>query len=144
MIWATVCSRSCFCSLYRASPSIAAKNKIILVLVLTIRWCPCVESSLVLLERGCLLWLVHSLGITLLAFDVLRFVLRSQICLLIQVSLNFIICISVPYNKKNIFWGGGVGSRRSCRSSYNHSTSASDITGQGIDLDYHDIEWFLP
>ena len=29
MIWATFCSRSCFCWLYRASPSLAAKNIII-------------------------------------------------------------------------------------------------------------------
>ena len=52
MIWATVCSRSCFCWLYRASPSLAAKNVINLIMVLTIWWCPCVESSLVLLDEG--------------------------------------------------------------------------------------------
>ena len=52
MIWATVSSGSCFCWLYRASPSLAAKNIINLILVLTIWWCPCVESSLVLLEEG--------------------------------------------------------------------------------------------
>ena len=51
MIWATVSSWSCFWWLYRASPSLAAKNIINLILVLTIWWCPCVESSLVLLER---------------------------------------------------------------------------------------------
>ena len=52
MIWATVSSWSCFCWLWRASPSFAAKNKISLISVLTIWWCPCVESSLVLLEEG--------------------------------------------------------------------------------------------
>ena len=52
MIWATVSSQSCFCSLYRASPSLAAKNLIILISVFTIWWCPCVVSSLVLLEEG--------------------------------------------------------------------------------------------
>ena len=52
MIWATVSSRSCFCWLYRASASLAAKNIINLISVLTIWWCPCVESSLVLLEEG--------------------------------------------------------------------------------------------
>ena len=37
----------------------------------------------------------------------------------------------------------GVSSRRSYRSSQNCSTSASfSITGRGINLDYHDIEWF--
>ena len=49
MIWATVRSQSSFCSLYRASPSSAAKNITNLILI----WgCPCVESSLVLLEEG--------------------------------------------------------------------------------------------
>ena len=52
MIWSTVISQSCFCWLYRASLSVAAKNIINLILVLTIWWCPCVESSLVLLEEG--------------------------------------------------------------------------------------------
>ena len=50
-IWATVGSQSCFCWLYRVSPSLAAKNIINLISVLTIWWCPCIESSLVLLER---------------------------------------------------------------------------------------------
>ena len=52
MIWATVSSRSCFCWLYSTSSSLPAKNIINLILVLTIWWCPCVESSLVLLEKG--------------------------------------------------------------------------------------------
>ena len=56
MNWATVSSRSCFCWLYRASPSLPEKNIIHLISVLTIQWCPCVESSLVLLEKSvCLL-----------------------------------------------------------------------------------------
>ena len=52
MIWATVISRSCFCRLYRASPSLDAKSIISLISVSTIWWCPCVESSFVLLEEG--------------------------------------------------------------------------------------------
>ena len=52
MIWATVSSWSCFCWLYRASPFLTAKTIINLILVLTIWWCPCVESSLVLLEES--------------------------------------------------------------------------------------------
>ena len=52
MIWATVSSRSCFCWLCRASPSLTAKNIINLISVLTIWWCPCVKFSLVLLEEG--------------------------------------------------------------------------------------------
>ena len=64
MVWATVSSWSCFCWLCRASPSLAAKNIINLIPVLTIWWCPCVESCVV--GRGCLLWPVHFLGKTLL------------------------------------------------------------------------------
>ena len=52
MIWATVTCWSCFCWLYRVSPSLAVKNIVNLISVLTIWWCPCVESSLVLLEQG--------------------------------------------------------------------------------------------
>ena len=47
MILATVSSWSWFCWLYRVSPSLAAKNIINLISVLSIWWCPCVESSLV-------------------------------------------------------------------------------------------------
>jgi len=52
MIWVTVSSQSCFCWVCRALPSLAAMNIINLILVLTIWWCPCVESSLVLLKEG--------------------------------------------------------------------------------------------
>ena len=45
MIWVIVSSQSCFCWLYGASPSSAAKNVINLVSVLAIWWCLCVESS---------------------------------------------------------------------------------------------------
>ena len=51
MIWATVSFRSCFCWLYRASPSLAAKNIISLISVLTIWWCPCVEYFLCCWKR---------------------------------------------------------------------------------------------
>ena len=91
MIWATVSSQSCFCWLCRASPSLAAKNIINLILVLTIWWCPYVEPFLVLLE-----WPVRSLGKTLLAFVLLHFVLWGQICLLLQVSLDFLLLHSSP------------------------------------------------
>ena len=44
--------RLVFAWLYSASPLWAAKNIIDLILVLTIWWCSCVESSLVLLEES--------------------------------------------------------------------------------------------
>ena len=55
--------------------------------------------------RGCLLWPVHSLGKTLLAFALLHSVLQGQICLLIQVFLDFLLLHSSPYNEKDIFFG---------------------------------------
>ena len=95
MIWATVSSRSCFCWLYRVSPSLAAKNIINLISMLTIWWCPCVVFSCAI-GRGCFLWSVHSLGKTLLAFALLHFVLQGQTCLLLQVSLDFLLLHSSP------------------------------------------------
>ena len=52
MIWVRVSSWSYFCIQYRASPSLAVKNIINLISVLTIWCCPCVKSSLVLLEES--------------------------------------------------------------------------------------------
>ena len=51
--------------------------------------------------RGCLLWPVHSLGKTLLAFVLLHFVLQGQIYLLLQVSLDFLLLHSSP-----LWWKG--------------------------------------
>ena len=83
------------------------KNIINLISVLAIWWRPCVESSLVLLEEGFLLWPVHSLGKTLLAFALLHSVLQGQIWLLLQVFLDFLLlhfyfCIPAPETKANI------------------------------------------
>ena len=78
MIWPTVSSWSCFWWLYRASPSSAAKNIISLISVVTIGWCACIVFPCVV-RRRCLLWPVHSLGKTLLAFALLHFVLQSQV-----------------------------------------------------------------
>ena len=46
--------------------------------------------------RQCLLWPVRSLGRTLLAFALLHSVLQGQICLLLQVFLNFLLLHSSP------------------------------------------------
>ena len=104
MIWATVSSQSCFCWLYRASPSLAAKNIINLILVLTIWWCLCVVFSCVV-GRGCLLWPVHFLGRTLLAFALLHSVLQGWTCLLLQVFFDFLLLHSSPlWWKEHLFW----------------------------------------
>ena len=45
--WDIVGSRSYFCWLYRAAPSLGAKNIIIMILVLTVWWCLYLESCVV-------------------------------------------------------------------------------------------------
>ena len=47
-------------------------------------------------KSGCLLWPVHSLGKTLLVFALLHSILQGQICLLLQVFLDFLLLHSSP------------------------------------------------
>ena len=55
--------------------------------------------------RGCLLWPVRSLGKILLAFALLHSVLQGQICLLLQVFLDFLLLHSSPLEwKGHLFW----------------------------------------
>ena len=55
--------------------------------------------------RGCWLWPVRSLGRILLAYALLHFVLQGQICLLLQVSLDFLLLHSSPlWWKGHVFW----------------------------------------
>ena len=55
--------------------------------------------------RACLLWPVHSLGRTLLAFALLHSVFQGQICLLLQVFLDFLLLHSCPLKwKGHLFW----------------------------------------
>ena len=98
MIWATLSSQYCFNWLYRAFLSLSTKIIINLISVLTIWWCPCVVFSCVVES---LLWPVCSLGKTLLTFALLHFVLQGQICLLLQVSLDFLLLHSSP-----LWWKG--------------------------------------
>ena len=91
--------------------------------------------------RGCLLWIVRSLGKTLLVFALLHFLLQSQTWLLLQVSLNFLLLHSSPlWRKGHLFLvlvlGGLVGL---------HSIVQLQLLqhyGWGIDSDYCDIERF--
>ena len=103
MIWVTDSSWFCFCWLYRASPSLAAKNIINLILVLTTWPCPCVESSLVLLEEGICYDQCFLLA-KLLAFALLHFVLQGQTCLLLQLSLDFLLLFQSPMMKRTYFF----------------------------------------
>jgi len=55
--------------------------------------------------RGCLLWPVRSLGKTLLALVLLHSALQGQICLLLQVILDFLLLHSSPLLRKgHLFW----------------------------------------
>ena len=79
---------------------LAAKDIINLISVSTIWWCSCMVFSCVV-GRRCLLWLVRSLGRTLLAFALLHSILQGQICLLLQVFLHFLLLHSSP-----VLWKG--------------------------------------
>ena len=50
-------------------------------------------------------FLSYSRGKTPLAFDLLHLVLQGQICLLLQVSLHFLLCIPISYDEKDIYFG---------------------------------------
>ena len=53
----------------------------------------------------CFLWPVCSLGITLLAFALLPSVLQGQMCLLLQVFLDFLLLHSSPLQwQGHLFW----------------------------------------
>ena len=91
--------------------------------------------------RGCLLWPVHSLGKTILAFALPHSVLQGQICLLLQVFLDFLLLHSSPLWWKGQLLGvlvleGLVGPTELFIFSF------FSITGWDIDLDYNGIEWF--
>ena len=101
MIWA----QSCFCWLYRASPSLAA-NIINLISLLTMWWCSCVESSLVLLEES--VYYDQCVLLPKLCYPLPCFILYSKIKFAGYSSyfLTSYFCITVPYNEKILFWVG--------------------------------------
>ena len=114
MIWAIVNSRSCFCWLYRASPLLATKNTINLILVLTIWSCPCVESSLVLLEEGVCYNqcdVLAKLSLCPASFCTPR----SNLSVTPGISWLPVFTFQSPIMKRTSFFG--VSFRRSCRSS---------------------------
>ena len=104
MIWATVSSQSGFCWAYRASPSLAAKNIINLILVWIIWWCPCVESSLVLLEECvcCDPWVLLAKVFQPLPCFILYS--KAKFACYSRYLLTFYFGIPVPCDEKLIFW----------------------------------------
>ena len=55
--------------------------------------------------RGCLLWPVHSLGITLLVFALLHSPFKAKFACYSRCFFTSYFCIPVPYNEKYIFFG---------------------------------------
>ena len=96
MIWGTVSSWSCFCWLYRASLSLAGKNIINLISVLTIWWCPCVESSLAFLKEGVCYDQCVLLTKSLLAFALLILYSKAKFACYSRCFLTSYFCIPVP------------------------------------------------
>ena len=100
MIWATVSSWSCFCWLYRVlhlklKEYYQSDFGINHLMMSMCRVVTCIVG------KGCLLWPVCSLDKTRLTFALLHFVLQGQICLLLQVSLDFLLLHSNP-----LWWKG--------------------------------------
>ena len=88
------------CWLYRASPSLAAKNTINLTSVLTIWWCLCVESSLVLLEEGVYIYIyiyIYVYGYTCIA-------IHGYICMYIYIYIYVCIYIYILLFILNLYW----------------------------------------
>ena len=121
-IWAIVSSQSCFCWQYRASPFLAAKN-INLISMLTIWWRPCVESSPVLLEKGVCYDQSFSWQNSISLCPASFFTPRPNLPVTSGVSWLPTFAFQSLIMKRASFLG--VSSKRSCRSSYNHSPSAS-------------------
>ena len=87
----------------------------------------------------CLLGPVCSFDKTLLAFSLLHFVLQAQTCLLLQVSLHFLLLHSSPLWWEVHFWGVLV---LECLV-MPLILSFFSVSGWGMDLDYCAIEWFV-
>ena len=103
MIWAIVSSHACFCWLYRASSSLAAKNIINLILVLTTWWCPWVSCLLCCWKRVFAMTNAFSWK-TLLAFALLHFALKAKLTCYSRYLLTSYFGIPVSYNEKDIFF----------------------------------------
>ena len=125
MVWATVSSKSCFCWLYRASPSLAAKNTINWISVLTIWWCLRVESSLVLLEGEFGMTTVFSWQNSVNLCPASFCTPRPNLPIIPGISWLPIFAFQSSMRNRTSFLG--VSSRRSYRSSLKRSTSASPV-----------------
>ena len=141
MIWATVSSWSCFCWLYRASPSLAAKNIINLISVLTISWCPCVESLLFCWKRVFAMTSVFSWQNSVSIRPASLCTPRPNLPVIPGITWLPTSAFQSPIMKRTSFGvlvlEGLVGLRGTIQ------LQLLQHYYQGIDLDYCDIEWFV-
>ena len=133
MIWATVSSWSCFCWLCRASPSLAAKNIIHLILVLTIWWRPCVEPFLVLLKDG----VCYDQCVSLCPASFC--IPRPNLPVTTGSSLLSTVAFQSPIIKRKSFLG--VGSQRSCKSSASASSALLVMAQTWITVILNGLSW---
>ena len=90
--------------------------------------------------RGCVLWPVHSFGKTVNLCPA-YFYTSGQTCLLLQAFPDFLLLHSSPLQwNGHLFWVLIVEGLISLIDQLNFSFFS--ITGQGIDLDYRNTEWF--
>ena len=125
--------------MYRASPSSAAKNIINLISALTIWWCPCIESSLVLLER------VHAMT-SMFSWKNSVSLCPASCCtprpnLLVTPGISWLPAseFQSPMIKRTPYFGVSSGK---CYRSSQINLSFFNICGWGVDLDYCDLKWF--
>ena len=104
MIWATISSRSWFCWLCRACPSLATKNIINLILVFDYLVMSMYRVISCVVGRGCFLWRMDSLSKTLLAFALFILYSKAKLACYSRYLLTSYFCILVPYNEKDIFF----------------------------------------
>jgi len=102
---------------------------------------PMSKLPLCVVEKGYLLWHVHYLGRIPLAFDLLHYVLQGKTCLLLQISLDFLLWHTNPH-----WWwkhlclvlvlGGFLGLYRTY-----HLQEFSSSVCRSMDLNDCDAEW---
>ena len=99
MIWTTVSSRDCFCfSIFGCKEYNLPNFGIDHLLMSMNRVVSCIVG------RGCLLWPVHSVGSTLLAFALLHFDSKAKFASYSSSLLTSYFCIPAPYGEKDIFF----------------------------------------
>ena len=87
--------------------------------------------------RGWFQWPLCSLGKALLAFSLLHLILQDQICLLFQVSFDFLLLHFIP-----IWWKEQFVCVCVCVFIELFYFSFFSLSGWGIDLDLSNVEWF--